>query len=171
MTRDLSALQHPTRGAGLAAALPPAPRVASPRFDVDQADAAIAVSRPGIQEEELLSSPDLRNRPVVLYLPILLAQHLVTTKESTGHSYAELILAAFDAHHDAVEGQSVPARRSALPPARPRRRRTPDGIRSIQLRLSALELRVIDQVAEQKHLSRSALLSAVVQRYLEKDAI
>lgn len=110
---------------------------------------------------------DPRNRPVVLYLPLLLAQRLGNAKDTTGRSYAEVALAAFDAHHDVVEGQSMPARRSALPPARTHRRRTADGMRSIQFRLSALELRVIDQVAKQKHLSRSALLSAVLQRYLD----
>lgn len=40
-------------------------------------------------------------------------------------------------------------------------------MRTIQFRLSALELRVIDKVAEEKRLNRSVLLSAVLQRYLD----
>lgn len=176
MRRDLSALQPPRRGAGLAGALPPAPRTAFARPEAREDEGlSTARARPEARDGDVVSSReadprDPRNRPVVLYLPASLAQRLVTTKEITGHSYAELVLAAFDAHHDVVEGQLLPPRRSALPPARIRRRRTVDGMRSIQFRLSALELSVVDQVADQKRLSRSVLLSAVLQQYAEATA-
>lgn len=170
MRRDLSALQPPSRGAGLAGALPPAPRTTFSRPGARADDSGSAApDHPGPSDSETVSSreTDPRNRPVVLYLPASLAQRLATLKETAGHSYAELVLAAFDAHHDLIEGQLVTPRRSALPPARTQRRRTEDGMRTIQLRLSALELRVIDKVAEEKRLNRSVLLSAVLQRYLD----
>lgn len=173
MRRDLSALQPPRRGAGLAGALPPAPQTAFARSEALE-DEGLSTTRaqPEARDGDTVSSRgddprDPRNRPIVLYSPALLAQRLATIKERTGNSYAELVLAAFDAHHDMVEGQLLPPRRSALPPARTRRRRAVNGMRSIQFRLSALELSVIDQVADQKHLSRSVLLSAVLQQYVD----
>jgi hypothetical protein len=165
----------PDRGAKLKQALPIKPKAAAARSVAAPVNTAAPTAAPDARgsAEPARASQTVPGAPqnVPVYLPAELLEQLKERTYRERSTYADVLIDAFDSVPDdaLAEDFSVvapPPPTSSGIPRRATRRRGGAGIQ-IQLRLDSAQRAWIDTKAEQLGApSRSALVSAVLARYL-----
>ena len=107
-----------------------------------------------------------------IYLPAALLARLRTATTTTGESYSDWVLDAYEIVHDQLGERfaPVPMRRSGLPPRKRAPRRHVENPVAVQLRFTGGELRVLEQKRDAVGgPSRSAFYTAIVEMRFEAE--
>lgn len=114
----------------------------------------------------------MAKRRVLTSVPTEVQQRLKAAVEERGTYQTEVLLDAYSHHHRALRNEfQALTERDGLPPRpRPRRRHIGGGVATCVLFLSEEECKVLDDCAAELGMSRSELVTRLLERELADDA-